>query len=65
MKKIWLLPHPTTIFKEDVKALARQHNLKIIDVRFRTSFKADELVAETEAPKLTRVPVKKAKEETK
>ena len=31
---IWYVPHPTFIFNEDVKALARQHGLKVIDAAF-------------------------------
>lgn len=51
-KKIWLVPHPTYQFKEDVKALARQNNLKIVDAKFASNYKQEVLVAE--APKLTK-----------
>lgn len=30
-RKIWLIPHPTSQFKEDVKELAARHRLKILD----------------------------------
>lgn len=33
-RKIWLIPHPTSQFKEDVKELAARHRLKIIDAIF-------------------------------
>lgn len=51
-KKIWLVPHPIYQFKEDVKLLARQNNLKIVDAKFAKDFKS-EMIA-TEAPKLTK-----------
>ena len=31
---IWYVPHPTFVFNEDVKALARQHGLRIVDAEF-------------------------------
>ena len=31
---VWLLKHPTSIYNEDVKKLAREFNLRIIDEAF-------------------------------
>ena len=44
---IWYVPHPTFLFNEDVKALARQHGLKVIDAAF------DEGDGVKDAPTLT------------
>ena len=58
-KKIWLVPHPTSQFKEDVKELAAQKGLKIIDARFAGQVPAEAIAKDT--PKLT--PVKAAKKD--
>lgn len=31
---VWYVPHPTFVFNEDVKTLARQHGLKVVDAAF-------------------------------
>ena len=57
-RKIWFVEFPTFQYKEDVKVLARQKNLKVVDARFKADFR-EELVA-VEVPKLTKKPAKKA-----
>lgn len=53
MQKIWLVPHPTHQFKDDVKKLARMHNLTIIDAKHAAEYPADAIAED--APTLTRV----------
>lgn len=55
MGNIWLVPHPVGQFQEDVKALARQNGLRIIDVKFKSDIDPEELARDP--PKLT--PIKK------
>lgn len=50
-KKIWLVPHPTSQFKEDVKLLAAQKLLKIIDAKFAAAIDPKRIASN--APKLT------------
>jgi len=52
-RKVWLVPHPTSQFKEDVKALARQNNLRIIDAKLTNEI--DSNAVTTKAPKLTNI----------
>jgi len=52
-KKIWLVPHPTNQFKEDVKDLAAEKRLKIIDSRFAGQIDPERIAKNT--PKLTPV----------
>lgn len=57
-RKIWLVEHPTYRYKEDVKALALQNQLKVICPIARASLGlppvADEFkVSDKDAPKLT------------
>lgn len=33
-KKVWFVAHPTHQYAENVRELARQHNLRIVDARF-------------------------------
>ena len=61
-KKIWLVDFPTYQYKEDVKTLAIQNNLKVIDSSFRANIDLKFLVSEAEAPKLTKKAVKKPTE---
>ena len=61
-RKVWLVPHPTSQFKEDVKQLAVENRLKVIDAKFADRV-GKEFVTD-KAPKLT--PVKpKVKAEPK
>ncbi len=48
MKKIWYVDLPSYVYEEDVKALARENDLKIIDSRFKGDNKQC-----ANAPKLT------------
>lgn len=50
-RKIWLIPHPTSQFKEDVKELAARHRLKIIDAIFAA--RIDPARIAEDAPPLT------------
>lgn len=45
--KIWYVQHPTFVFNEDVKALARQQGLKVVDAVYDAGDGADDV------PKLT------------
>lgn len=54
-RKVWLVPHPTSQFKEDVKDLARRNNLQIVDAKFKDDI--DPKAVEAKPPELT--PVKK------
>jgi len=63
-RKIWLVVFPTYQYKEDVKVLARQKNLKIVDKKHGKGFDEKFLAADSECPKLT-VLAKYKKEETK
>lgn len=50
-KKIWLVEFPTHKYKEDVKELARQNNLRVIDDRYKNLCSPDEI--ESKVPTLT------------
>lgn len=67
--KIWLVDFPTHQYKEDVKALARQKGVKIIDKRFAKDIDEKFILTEAECPKLTYTPevvkAKKLAEEAK
>lgn len=41
IKKIWLVPHPTSQFVEDVKQLASNGGLRIIDAKFAGEINQD------------------------
>lgn len=51
MDKIWLVPHPTHQFNENVKKLARMNNLIIIDAKHAAEYPAEAIAEDT--PKLT------------
>lgn len=53
MKKIWFVKHPLSLYKEDVKSMATQKGLKIVDARFKDQF--DPKVVEKSPPSLTLV----------
>ena len=55
-KLIWFVEFPTSQYKEDVKALARKADLRIIDAKFKKDFKEDEIAKEV--PKLTKLSAK-------
>ena len=67
VRKLWALRMPfNSIYKEDIKALAKEHNLKIIDVKFIESY--DKSLIATETPKVTALddkPKPKPKAKTK
>ncbi len=48
MTKVWYVEHPIFQYQEDVKAIARERGLKIIDAKFKGSNKQC-----AKAPKLT------------
>lgn len=50
-RKIWLVVHPTHQYKEDVKMLALQNHLKIVDAQFADTYPADMIADKT--PTLT------------
>lgn len=50
-RKIWFVEHPTAQYSEDVKLLALQNNLRILDARFKDDYEGD-IVAE-KTPELT------------
>jgi len=50
--KIWFVDHPISQFKEDVKKLARQNQLKVVDSRFKSHYSADKHADDT--PTLTK-----------
>lgn len=56
LKKIWLVAHPTSQFKEDVKELASDNGLRIIDAKFKGEINSD--FVESNPPKLTKVKAK-------
>ena len=57
-QKYWLVVMPLSQYKEDVKQLARDNNLAIVDARFKESADADRLT--DDVPKLTKKRKKKA-----
>lgn len=50
-RKIWLVPHPTSQFKEDVKELAAANRLKVVDSAYAKQ--VDPARIASDAPKLT------------
>lgn len=52
-RKIWFIAHPLGQFKEDVKLLAMQNNLKIVDAKFADEY--PESMHAMKAPKLTSI----------
>ncbi len=49
--KIWLLKMPPSLYTQDVKKLARDANIRIIDIKFKANYGECELVID--APKVT------------
>jgi hypothetical protein len=60
-KQIWLVEFPTHKYVEDVKALAAQHRLRIVNAKFKAEVNPKNIV--TDEPKLTLKPTKKGKAE--
>ena len=54
-RKFWLVEHPTHQYVEDVKSLARRHNVKVVDKQFADRF--DKKFLTDEKIKLTKKPV--------
>ena len=52
----WLVPHPTYVYTEDVKALARRAGLRVVDPAFASEAEKADAVADKDAPKLTLKP---------
>lgn len=50
-KKVWLVKHPLSQYKENVKELARRNNLVIYDASFGSGINPEKV--EKDAPKLT------------
>ncbi len=53
---IWAVPHPTFVYVEDVKALARKAGLRVVDPAFISAAEKDDVVPAKDAPKLTLKP---------
>ena len=56
-RKVWLVPHPTSAFAEDVKAIARERGLIVIDEA--EAGPDDRMAATTTPPKLTLIAAQK------
>ena len=54
-KKFWFVEHPTHQYNEDVKKLAHINMLEIVDAKFKDSIDPDFVVADKDAPKLTKI----------
>ena len=52
MSKVWLVEHPTHQFVEDVKTLAKEKGLKVINADFAESFDKSQICENP--PKLTK-----------
>ena len=63
LKKIWLVPHPTSQFNENVKELAADNGLRIIDAKFTKEIHFDFIA--TDPPKLTKTKEASSKDATK
>ncbi len=67
MRKLWFVKHPITQYNEDVKALAKDKNLRIVDDKFKAD--ADPDAIEQNPPELTKqgeeAPKAKAKPKAK
>ncbi|PCI54158.1 MAG: hypothetical protein COB36_10730 [Alphaproteobacteria bacterium] len=48
--KIWLVPHPTYQYNENIQELAKKHKLTVIDARHKASINPSLVV---DGPKLT------------
>lgn len=53
---IWAVPHPTFVYVEDVKALARKAGLRVVDPAFISDAEKNDVVPAKDAPKLTLKP---------
>ena len=53
-KKFWFVEFPTHQYKEDVKELAYDNRLEIVDARFKSSIDPKLAVSDKDAPKLTK-----------
>lgn len=53
IRKIWLVAHPTSQFKEDVKDLARRNNLKIVDAKHAAIYAKHPSMIASKPPALT------------
>ena len=60
--QIWLVEFPTHQYNEDVKALAKRANLKIIDAKYSQDIKQD--LISKEVPKITKKTAAQLKKET-
>lgn len=52
--KFWFIEFPTHQYNEDVKELAYENHLEILDSRFKGSIDEALVVPEKDAPKLTK-----------
>lgn len=50
-KKMWLVEMPTRLYNEDVKLLAKEHKLTLIDAKFASQYTDEQI--EQRPPKLT------------
>lgn len=53
---VWLVPHPTYRYQEDVKALARKAGARIVDPDFASEADVEQALPADKAPKLTLKP---------
>lgn len=60
MNKIWLVEHPTYQYKEDVRELALENGLSVVDAKFKDSFTKEQIADKT--PKLTKKNAKPTKQ---
>ena len=51
-RKVWMVEMPSHQYKEDVKKLAKEAGLKIVDAKFKSNYDDDEIAKDT--PKLTK-----------
>lgn len=55
-KQVWLVEHPTYRYEQDVKALARKADLRIVDAAEASDSDRKSAVSAKDAPKLTLKP---------
>ena len=60
--KVWLVEHPLYLYKEDVKALAKEAGLQVIDAKFKGDIKKE---IATDTPTLTKKTEKRIAKEVK
>ena len=53
---VWLVPHPTYRYEQDVKVLARKAGLRVIDPAVAGDEEIEQAIAADKAPKLTLKP---------